>query len=109
SSAETRTALPCLETISMASWFSLTFLISGKRAFRASLAVIDMTSPFRQWYRITYHCHCSWPEQKPGRGAEASAPPRHGQQKGAGPGEIDPLPPAGLTKPLTHSDEPLTR
>src|SRR6202050_3501008 len=37
-------ALPCLETISMASWSSLTFLISGKSPLRASLAVIDMTA-----------------------------------------------------------------
>src|ERR1700683_2438169 len=35
-------ALPCLDTISMASWSSLTFLISEKSPLRASLAVIDM-------------------------------------------------------------------
>jgi hypothetical protein len=52
--------LPCLETISMASWSSLTFLISGKSSLRASLAVIDMKAALRKSYQIQYHLIGHW-------------------------------------------------
>src|SRR5580692_6515727 len=38
----------------MASWSSLTFLMSGKRFLRASLAVMDMPEVLLEWYRILY-------------------------------------------------------
>src|ERR1700678_3956241 len=38
----------------MASWSSLTFLMSGKRFLRASLAVMDMPEVLLKWYRILY-------------------------------------------------------
>src|ERR1700730_6082025 len=39
----------------MASWSSLTFLMSGKRLLRASLAVMDMPGNLLEQYQIAYH------------------------------------------------------